>query len=454
MVENTREYTLLEDDQLPMEKNARPLWNTPCSHRCGGGTDAPHQQEQPPFLAGVPTPKEEEQHIYALHHQVKELSWLCQQLQQEIAGWMTTGRPLIHQCLMEQLAALVAKRAKQIQQAVRRDLERKASRAQDESILAERREAPRDRKHNNRGEHEPRVALVSYHQAERARAGQHYALALEGYSHAIAFAPRLTLAYHGRAEVYQASQLYQRALADYGWILHCDPHDALAYYQRGAISCTLKHYEQALIDYHRAIALEPDHVLALLARAEVYLLLKNKALAAKDFASAAACEPDNGYAAWMAVFTSFDRERPGDAIIAHLETLATRYAPTEEGALCQGIALGLRGRWHAGLIVLEQMLAEEPSSAADGYFWHGMLLAMIGAHTAAHMALEQALRRGLPPVLLTPLRWLEPEQPTFYREVALPLLSQLEAGVNRFTRHHPLEADDRWSKRWVNHFLQ
>lgn len=398
-----------------MEKNTRPLWKTPGARLCGGDANAPHQQEQPPWLVAYPT-YQEEQHRRMLHQQVKELSWLAQQVQQELAEWTTTDLSFLHQCVMEQLATAMVKRAVLLQQITRRDLERKASCAQDASNAAERGAAPKDVRQDD--------VLASYDQAEHARRAGRYALALHSYDQAITQAPSLTLAYHGRAACYLASEQYRRALADYGWILACDPRDVLAYYQRGEVYRLCRQYKQALADYDQAIALEPDHVPALLARAEVSLLLKQKARASSDFAQAARCEPDNSSAAWMAVFTSLDRDRPGNAVVAHLETLATCFAPTEEGALCRGVALGLRGRWQAGLIVLEQMLAQEPSSAADGCFWQGMLLALLGEQAAARAALEQALRRGLPSVLLTPLHWLEEEQPTFYQEVAKPLLQQ------------------------------
>jgi len=32
----------------------------------------------------------------------------------------------------------------------------------------------------------------------------------------------------------------------------------------------------------------------------------------------------------------------------------------------------------------------------------------------------------LPPILLTPLRWLEQDQPTFYKDYAVPLLARYQ----------------------------
>lgn len=118
-----------------MEKNAKDLRNTPGSCPRGRNGDAAHQQEPLAFPAGPLTLQEEAlarqemQKMQRLHHQVTALSWLCQQLQQELAGRTRTGLPFIHQYVIERLAAAIVKRAEQLQQDARRDLERMVSRA-------------------------------------------------------------------------------------------------------------------------------------------------------------------------------------------------------------------------------------------------------------------------------------------------------------------------------------
>ena len=38
-------------------------------------------------------------------------------------------------------------------------------------------------------------------------------------------------------------------------------------------------------------------------------------------------------------------------------------------------------------------------------------------------AIEKALEKGLPPVLLTPLKWFAQDRPDFYRKYVVPLMA-------------------------------
>jgi len=60
----------------------------------------------------------------------------------------------------------------------------------------------------------------------------------------------------------------------------------------------------------------------------------------------------------------------------------------------------------------------------DAWFWKGMMWAYLGHTTVAMESLERALHADLPPVLLTPLFWLEQERPQFYQEFAASFLKQ------------------------------
>jgi hypothetical protein len=55
-----------------------------------------------------------------------------------------------------------------------------------------------------------------------------------------------------------------------------------------------------------------------------------------------------------------------------------------------------------------------------------MVLAYLGQDDDAIAALEKALELNLPPLLLSPLRWLEQDRPDFYRKYAAPLLARFE----------------------------
>ncbi len=58
------------------------------------------------------------------------------------------------------------------------------------------------------------------------------------------------------------------------------------------------------------------------------------------------------------------------------------------------------------------------------YFWKGLFCAYLGQDAEATQAITQALEAGLPPVLLTPLYWLEQERPEMYQPCAVPFLVQ------------------------------
>jgi len=77
----------------------------------------------------------------------------------------------------------------------------------------------------------------------------------------------------------------------------------------------------------------------------------------------------------------------------------------------------LRGQLKAGLAALEQAIPLDPEEWGV-YFWKGMLSAYYhqarSQETITMGAIEKALQLGLPPVLLTPLYWLEPDRPAFF----------------------------------------
>ena len=90
---------------------------------------------------------------------------------------------------------------------------------------------------------------------------------------------------------------------------------------------------------------------------------------------------------------------------------------------CMGVALGLRRNLGEELEKLEQAISLD-MEAWDAYFWKGMTCAYLGRYTAASEAIDKALELDLPPVLLTPLYWLERDRPDFFREYARPLLEK------------------------------
>jgi tetratricopeptide (TPR) repeat protein len=77
------------------------------------------------------------------------------------------------------------------------------------------------------------------------------------------------------------------------------------------------------------------------------------------------------------------------------------------------------------LAEIEAAISLEPREW-DAYFWKGMICAYLGRNSAAIEAIEKALELDLPPVLLTPLYWLQRDRPDFFREYAEPLLKRYD----------------------------
>ena len=127
----------------------------------------------------------------------------------------------------------------------------------------------------------------------------------------------------------------------------------------------------------------------------------------------------------MIVYASLSKQRPGEEMAKRLEEIALLDPKSDEACVCRGVALGLRSKLREGLGELEQALQLDPKSE-DALFWKGMICAYLGHNTVAMKSIEQALQAKLPPLLLTPLYWLEQDRPQFFHEYAKPLLERYE----------------------------
>ncbi len=201
--------------------------------------------------------------------------------------------------------------------------------------------------------------------------------------------------------------------------------DTLAhlYRRRGNYAEAEPLYQPSLRAWGQQVVDFPDNATAYLRRGYVYLYLKKREDACADFAKYASLQPGNVNAAWMGVYAALSKQRPGVEIAERLEEIAEFDPQWDEAYVCRGVALGLRGKPHEGLTELEQALHLDAHNE-DAWFWKGMMCAYLGQSTAAMESIEQALQADLPPILLTPLFWLEQECQPFYQEYAEPLLKQ------------------------------
>jgi tetratricopeptide (TPR) repeat protein len=253
-----------------------------------------------------------------------------------------------------------------------------------------------------------------------------YEQAIADFDRAVELDPNNAAAYTNRGAAYDELKQYERAIADYDRAIALDPNNAVAYTNRGYAYRNLRKYEQAIADYDRAIALDPNYALAYNNRGLAYLWLHNTRQAHADFSRGYELDPTDINAAWMAEWAVLGKQRAGSETAARLEQIAAIDPQSYVSSVCRGVALGLRGQLKAGLAALEQAISLDPEEW-DAPFWRGMLSAYYhqarSQETITLAAIERSLQVGLPPVLLTPLYWLEHERPAFFVAHLKPLLA-------------------------------
>jgi len=184
-------------------------------------------------------------------------------------------------------------------------------------------------------------------------------------------------------------------------------------------------YQPILRALEQQLVAHPNDFQLYLERGYVYLRLKMRESACADFAKYAAHRPKDVNAAWMVVYAALGKERPGVETAERLEVIAELDPQSDEAYVCRGVALELRGKLQEGLAELEHALSLDAENE-NASFWKGVVCTCLGRDAMAMESIEQALKAGLPPILLTPLNWLEQDSPNFYQEYAQPLLKRYE----------------------------
>jgi len=226
-----------------------------------------------------------------------------------------------------------------------------------------------------------------------------------------------------RGSTYIQLEEYEKAITDFTSAIEGEPSDASLYSRRGSAFLHISAYEQTIADCTRAIELNSTHSNAYFHRGHAYLWLKKCELACADFAQHASLTPDSVKAAWMVIYANLGKQRPSFEITESLDKIVPINPQSEDAQLCQGVALGLRNSFSDGIAALERSI-QLAKRGRDAYFWQGLFCAYLGQDTEGTQAIRQALEAGLPPVLLTPLYWLEQERPEMYQAVAVPFLVQ------------------------------
>ncbi len=253
-------------------------------------------------------------------------------------------------------------------------------------------------------------------------AQKNYRQAICQYQYAIETDHSHFYAYVNLGNVYFAQQEYHKAIEEYDQSIRLEVNDATLYYNRANAYAALPDYAASLRDFTQAIALDPTYAKAYLNRGHVYSLQRDRNLARAQYKQAYEIMPGDIQIAWNWHWANFTKTLVDEEILLVLAAVAALDERHAIAHLCRGIALWIRERDSTNArSELERAQTLEPEEC-DVYFWQGMFFASLAQTSEATEAIDEALKRNLPPVFLTPLHWLETEQPAFFGQYASLLL--------------------------------
>ena len=276
---------------------------------------------------------------------------------------------------------------------------------------------------------DPNDATAYNNRGSAYRNLKEYQRAIQDYDRAIELDPNDATAYNNRGSAYYNLKEYQRAIQDYDRAIELDPNDATAYYNRGLTYYYLKEYQRAIQDYDRAIELDPNDAATYFNRGLTNLWLKNTLQAKDNYSHSYEIDSTDVNAAWMSEWAGMSKQRPGIEMAVRLEVIAAIDSQLYVAYVCRGVAAGLHGKVKEGLEEVEKAISLE-SEEWDAFFWKGMLLAYYyrgqpSAEETVRM-IERSLAMNLPPILLTPLYWLEEDRHDLFEKYIRPLLLQYD----------------------------
>jgi tetratricopeptide (TPR) repeat protein/anion-transporting ArsA/GET3 family ATPase len=255
-----------------------------------------------------------------------------------------------------------------------------------------------------------------------------YQKALQDYDRAIELYPTYARGYSNRGSAYRSLGEYEQAIADYSEALKYRPNYTWAYTGRGQTYSLCKDYARALQDFKRAIEIEPGYQWAYFWRGMTHLWLRERAQAHADLVHCATLSPGDARAGWMQLWCDMDTSRPAADLIERLADVAAQEPQSFWASLCRCLELCLCSYFEAALALLDDTNRLKPEDSYNYawhiYFWQGMTYVALERYPEASTCIEKALTVGMPPLLLSPLRWFEEQRPEFYQTEVAPLLTR------------------------------
>ncbi len=252
-----------------------------------------------------------------------------------------------------------------------------------------------------------------------------YQQAIENFDYVIELNPRYAWAYEQRGRVYRKLRNYQRALEDFDHVIELDSNYVWAYVHRGITYRMLKDYQQAIADFDHTLELEPHNAAIFAQRGLTSLWMCNKTQAVADYTRGWEIDSKYPHNCWMAEWAGMCPKSLGPELAERLEMIATIRPEAYLAFVSRGVAMWVRKNFFEALQELEQVIQIIPENW-DAYFWKGMTYASLGREEDAITAIERPLDLGMPPILLTPLRWFEQDRPEFYQQYVVPLMARYD----------------------------
>jgi tetratricopeptide (TPR) repeat protein len=276
-----------------------------------------------------------------------------------------------------------------------------------------------------------------------------YQQAVDYFNHALQLVPHHPHPYLGRSRAYMGLKAYQEALSDMDYALQLEWRLIKGYHDRSLIYIALKEYQKALAELDHTLEIAPEHPLTgrtQLHRGCVYLWLKDPLQAANCFRLGYDIASKESIYLWGKEWSVVTRDLflwekewsvmcqiyPDAQTVQHLEAIAS--GDTYIAYVCRGVIFWFHKEFEKALATFQHAasLSHDPDwqefgrnawQEWDAHFWLGMTYAMLDQEEEAQMAIEDALAREMPPILLKPLGWLEQEKPAWYERYVKPLFA-------------------------------